>query len=110
MRNSGIAVVAFVLLIASSASIAAQQEPVEFADANLKAAVERALGVSDPTPGDMLGLTRLEARHRAIVNLGGLESATSLEVLYLSENQISDVSGVLQNDQFAKLARELFSC
>ncbi len=41
------------------APVAAQEPPVEFADPNLRAAVEEALGVSDPTPGDMLGLTEL---------------------------------------------------
>lgn len=32
------------------------QVPVNFPDANLKAAVETALGISDPTPTDMLAL------------------------------------------------------
>ncbi|MFB0524907.1 MAG: hypothetical protein ACETVZ_05160 [Phycisphaerae bacterium] len=41
------------------ATVSAQ--PVVFADANLKAAIEDTLGISDPTPADMLGLTILRA-------------------------------------------------
>ena len=42
------------------------EEPVYFADANLKAAVEDALGVTNPTPVDMLELTDLHADRRDI--------------------------------------------
>ena len=44
-----------VILVSGQAIFA--QGPVYFADANLKAAVETSLGVADPTPTDMLGLT-----------------------------------------------------
>ena len=71
------------------------QEPVEFADPELRAAVERWLGVSDPTPGDMLALTSLVAERQGIVNLAGLEYATRLRSLHLSRNQISDVSPII---------------
>jgi internalin A len=66
--------------------------PVHFADANLKAAVEVALGVTDPTPTEMLGLTTLHADQQEIEGLTGLEYAVNLTWLSLSENQISDVS------------------
>ena len=58
MSSSGIAVldrrlvpgvVAFVLLTVALNAPVGAQEPVEFADPQLKAAVESALGVFDPT-------------------------------------------------------------
>ena len=63
-----------------------------FVDANLKAAVEAALGVTDPTPEDMLALTSLTAENSGITDLTGLEFATNLTSLNLGENQISDIS------------------
>jgi hypothetical protein len=68
------------------------EDPVHFADPNLKAVVEDELYVSDPTPTDMLGLTRLYAHAGGIVSLGGLEYATGLESLDVSYNQIDDIS------------------
>ena len=56
----GVALVAG-LTVALNAPAVAQDEPVEFADDELKAAVEIELGVSDPTPGDMLRLSELDA-------------------------------------------------
>lgn len=69
-----------------------QSEPVYFADANLKAAVEDALGISDPTIIDMLELSELLAYDQDIASLSGLEYANNLSLLDLSENQISDLS------------------
>ena len=89
----GIAVVAFVLLtVALNAPVVAQQAPVEFADPALKAAVEEALGVPDPTPGAMLRLSSLTVENQGIVSLAGLEYVMNLEILRLRHNQISDVS------------------
>jgi len=68
------------------------EEPVYFADARLKAAVEQTLGVTDPTASDMLGLTNLYASWRGISDLTGLEYATNLTWLDLNHNQISDLS------------------
>ncbi|MHC4533078.1 MAG: leucine-rich repeat domain-containing protein [Planctomycetota bacterium] len=65
-----------------------------FADANLKAAVEQALGVTDPTPTDMLSLTSFSCSYRGIVDLTGLEYATNLTFLSLYRNQISDISAL----------------
>ena len=45
--------------------------PVYFPDANLRLAVEQALGITNPTPTDMLNLTYLNAGGRGIVDLGG---------------------------------------
>lgn len=65
-----------------------------FADVNLKVAVEEALGIVEPTPSDMLGLTHLCVSGKNISELTGLEFALNLEVLDLRENQISDISAL----------------
>ena len=51
-----------------------------FADANLKAAVEAELGITDPNASDMLGLTYLDAHDLGIVDLNGIQYATNLQV------------------------------
>lgn len=71
------------------------EDPVYFADAKLKTVVEAALGKSNPTPSDMLGLTSLSAFDQGITDLTGLEYATNLTELDLSGNQISDFSVLL---------------
>ena len=50
------------------------EEPVYFADASLKAAVEEALGVTNPTPTDMLRLTDLSADRLDITIPGNVVS------------------------------------
>lgn len=72
--------------------LARAEEPVYFADPNLKAAVEEELWVSDPTPTDMLGLTSLRAGSLAITELTGLEYATNLQTLWLRFNRLTDIS------------------
>ena len=72
--------------------LAIAQDPVYFADANLKAAVESELGITDPTPTDMLLLTSLVAFGRLIVDLTGIEYAMNLTSLFLLNNQIKDIS------------------
>jgi hypothetical protein len=67
-------------------------EEVYFADANLKAAVEAKLGISDPTPADMLILRSLDAHGKDIETLEGLEFAMNLRTLLLYDNQVSDIS------------------
>ena len=67
---------------------------VNFADANLKAAVEAKLGVTNPTEDDMLKLTYLDARTRGITSLIGLETALNLTTLYLNQNAVSDLAPV----------------
>ncbi len=67
-------------------------QPVFFADPDLKAVVERELGVSNPTAADMLGLTEILARRSNIDNLTGLEYATNMRTLSFEGNQISDLS------------------
>jgi len=81
-----------VSVIALTSVAARAEDPVYFADANLKAAVEQALGISDPTPTDMLALTELTATYKAIANLTGIEYATNLTDLNLRGNQIKNLS------------------
>jgi hypothetical protein len=71
---------AFVMFIAvvMLAGSAAAEEPVYFADPNLKAAVEDALGTLDPTPSDMLGLTSLTCKNAGVKDLTGLKYAKNL--------------------------------
>ena len=68
---------------------------VDILDANLRAAIENALGKAagaSITVGEMATLTQLEAPAASIHNLTGLEHATSLTVLNLLNNNISDIS------------------
>ena len=72
-----------------------QAQTVNIPDANLRAAIEEALG---KTPGaritaeEMATLTGFEAGNRDISDLTGLEAATNLEELELPRNLISDIS------------------
>ncbi len=68
------------------------EDPVVFQDANLKSAVEAALGVSNPTPTGMLSLTYLNANSKSIHTLTGLEYALNLTNLYLESNFISNLT------------------
>ena len=70
----------------------ASAQAVHFDDPKLKAAVEAALGKTNPTATDMLGLTYLYAYDRGITDLTGLEYATNLTGLDLGDNQVSDIS------------------
>ena len=68
---------------------------VSIPDANLRAAVETALGKASGdtiTAADMAALTVLNADTANISDLTGLEQATNLTELYLYNNYISDVS------------------
>ena len=70
---------------------------VSIPDANLRAAIEAALGKARGAPitvADMETLNLLHAADRGISNLTGLEFATNLKRLYLSENNISDISAL----------------
>jgi hypothetical protein len=68
------------------------EDPVHFTDLNLKAAVERELWTTDPTPTDMLGLTSLQAGSLDIRTISGLEYAKNLRTLGLRLNYVSDIS------------------
>jgi hypothetical protein len=66
--------------------------PVTFNDATLKAAVEAALGKTNPNHTDMLALTYFEAFSKGITDLTGLEYAYNLYYLGLDHNQVRDLS------------------
>ena len=83
--------ITLVLMTIAGAGWAA--EPVHFADVKLKAAVERTLGIKNPTQKDMRSLTSLSARG-GIVDLTGIEYAVNLASLDLHGNQIADISGI----------------
>ncbi len=80
------------IFLVLAASLASAAEPVNFADANLKAIVEKTLGSSDPTPDDMLNLTKLYAGSQEISDLGGLEHAKNLTSLCIHRNKVKDIS------------------
>jgi beta-lactam-binding protein with PASTA domain len=80
---------AAVSLVLSSGSCT---PPVYFEDAHLKAAVEAALGITDPTPTDMLNLTTLNTWGSGITSLVGLEYATNLESLAMVYESISSIT------------------
>ena len=68
-------------------------EPVYFADSQLKAVVENALGKTDPNADEMLGLIYLDnVSGLGITSLVGLEYAINLTQLNAYRNQISDLS------------------
>lgn len=80
---------------------------VEFPDANLEAVIREA--ISKPT-GDILrsdlvgaGFDQLFAESRGISNLTGLEHCTDLYVLYLFDNNISDISVLASLTKLAQL-------
>ncbi len=77
----------------ASLSIAAASStgPVFFADVNLKAAVEAALGRTDPTAADMLSLTMLDIVEARIASLLGLQFAANLEWFDLQHSGVSDL-------------------
>jgi uncharacterized repeat protein (TIGR01451 family) len=68
-----------------------------FPDANLRAKVKDALGITndaDLCTDNMGGLTNLDAQSANISDLSGLEYATNLVILNLAYNQISDISAL----------------
>ena len=79
---------------------------VHIPDANLRTAIEKALGKA---PGDtiiasdMENLAHLAAPEAGIMNLTGLEAATNLTVLRLHRNSITDISVVADLGKLAEL-------
>lgn len=67
---------------------------IEFADANLEAAVREAVGKADGevTQRDVASLANLDASRRDITDLTGIEQLSQLTHLNLERNQISDVT------------------
>ena len=79
-----------------SISLSTSAQTVNIPDANLRKAINEALGNQAPnarvTADEMNRLIRLEANARDIKNLKGLETATKLERLELNHNLISNLS------------------
>ena len=85
----------FFLLMYLTLPLTATAQVVDIPDPNLRAAVEKALGVTPGTPitaDEMTTLTRLEAKNANISDLTGLEGATKLTRLDLGDNAIRDIS------------------
>ena len=91
MRKAIAVAIATITVLASAATA---EDPVCFADPILKAAVEDALWISDPTPTDMLGMLTLTVNSRGIKSLTGLEYAANLTLLRFHCNQITDITAV----------------
>ena len=87
-----IAMAFFLVALTFYTSFVSAEEPVYFADANLKAAVEEELSITDPNATDMLSLTSLTASNRGIVDPNGIQYATNLTRMELWGNQISNIS------------------
>ena len=72
-----------------------EETQVTIPDANLRVAIETALGKASGAPitrAEMASLTSLEASSSDISDLNGLEFATGLTLLNLSNNIISDIT------------------
>lgn len=76
---------------------AAQTAEVSIPDANLRSAIESALGKQSGeaiTERDMARLTVLDAGYSGITQLDGLEHAVNMRALYLQGNAITDASSL----------------
>ena len=98
-----IAQVSAFLLVLTAPLGGMAQGSVYFADENLKAAVEDALWVYDPTPSDMLSLRSFSCIKEGITDITGLEYAENLQTLWLTDNQITDISPLSGMDSMRTL-------
>lgn len=72
----------------------------EFLDENLEAAIRDALGkpAGEPiTPAELAGLTELRSSGLGITHLSGIEYCINLTTLTLDNNQINDISPLVEN-------------
>lgn len=90
LNHPGVVVVLSLLLCLCQTASA--EDPVRFADVSLKAAVEKALGKTNPTRTDMLALTQFYPNNANISSLSGLEYAANLRELSIGDNYIRDIS------------------
>ena len=87
-------------------SLLPDSKPVLIPDANLAAAIRESLGLAPETTItqlDMLGLGRLNAPKKQVVDLTGLQHATNLQRVDLNENQIVDLTPVAGLTQLRSL-------
>jgi internalin A len=87
-----IVVLGLVAMVAAQAGRAGEPESAVIPDTNLRVAVEAVLGIQNPTPTDLLQLTRLSCEYAGIRDLTGLNLATNLVYLDLQGNQIRDAA------------------
>ena len=90
-----------IVILASSAS-----SEVNIPDLNLRAVIADALGKAEDDPitqAEMLTLTELDARSGSIQNLTGLQHATNLKLLRISEKALVDVSPLTELTQLTGL-------
>ena len=98
----------------NSRAVTVQSDPraVTLLDANLRAAIEAALGKASNAPitrDEMASLTFLEVREKGISDLTGLETATNLETLWLSSNNIADISALAGLSKLTRLGLQVNS-
>ncbi len=71
-------------------------EVIDWKDANLEAVMREITGIADRdiVVGDVIDITELDLRSRAIVNIEALAMMENLEILYISnlENRIGDIT------------------
>ena len=92
-------------------SVSLAESPVLFLDDNLKAAVEEALWIDNPTATDMQELSSLHISSEQVQNLTGLEFATQMTNLLLVKNQLTDIEPIsgLQNLRYVYINNNLVS-
>lgn len=73
--------------------------PVDFPDPNLEQAIREAIDKStgDIYPSELEGLSKLHARGKGITDLTGIEYCKDLTELDLADNQIFDISPLVDN-------------
>ena len=108
MKRTAISLI-FMLALIFPMTIAAQNvEVVHIPDKNLEEAIREEIGTSniiELTPIHLRMLTRLDATNRSISNLSGLEYATNLTYLNVSDNkQISDLNPIANLTELSWLA------
>ena len=89
------------------APLSTSAQVVSIPDANLRAAINEALGKPENariTHEEMLTLTELFADNREITDLTGLETATNLRDLALRDNLISDLTPLASLTRLTQLA------
>ena len=84
MKRTCVLTVLVSLLSVTLRSVSAAEDPVVFGDSEVKDAVEEELGVSDPTPSDMLELRELSIVTMSISSITGIEYALNLKSFRLS--------------------------
>ena len=87
--------------------IPSSSEGVTIPDANLRSAIEAALGKTSGTPtteAEIETLTYLSAGNTGIRDLTGLEYATNLKNLWLRNNNITDISALAGLTNLTELA------